>query len=293
MARFKVTVSGNQTDRIAFSRDAGSDGCSLKIDGTLRESWNYARGKGVVFEFRKLFGRVVFGRAGRPGDGSFAAPGNLTRQATGSYYYLAPGGSCTAVSLVTPTCGKRFRVRSDLSLGFSKNPAHPEARRHRRTEEEPRRGMRLPPGPSTQLRSALRPCSPCSTSRSARCPSGASSARSRPFGSSSKRSSSSPWVRATPASTRSCRERRRSPSSVAFALIAAFAPLPLGWPRPRLALKTGDLNEEPQHAHRSGRGGRQYRARRMRRRRRGRRAAALQSPPRPRSSSSRTARRPP
>lgn len=121
VARFKVTVSGNQTDRIAFSRDAGSDGCSLKIDGTLRESWNYARGKGVVFEFRKLFGRVVFGRAGRPGDGSFAAPGNLTRQATGSYYYLAPGPSCTAVSLLTPTCGKRFRVRSDLSLGFSKN----------------------------------------------------------------------------------------------------------------------------------------------------------------------------
>ncbi len=57
---------GQQTDRIAFSRDAGSDGCSLKIDGTLRESWNDARGKGVVFEFRKLFGRVVFGAPAVP-----------------------------------------------------------------------------------------------------------------------------------------------------------------------------------------------------------------------------------
>lgn len=92
----------------------------MQIEGTLREFWEYARGKGVAMEFRKLGGRVFLRRVGRQlGDAAFAAPGTVQREASGFFKVLGAGG-CLSYPLRTDTCGKRLNAPLDLSLGWSK-----------------------------------------------------------------------------------------------------------------------------------------------------------------------------
>lgn len=120
--RFKVTIAGSQQASLNFAFDAapGVD-CSLEGGGTLTESWQYRRGKGVVVAFRKLGpGVVLLQRTGRaPGDTALAAPGTVTRDATGSVQTRTPL-TCNSFALHVPACGQQFPVRSDLNLGWSK-----------------------------------------------------------------------------------------------------------------------------------------------------------------------------
>lgn len=94
---------------------------SLEGSGTLTETWQYRRGKGVAIAFRKLGpGVVLLQRAGRsPGDAALAAPGTVTRDASGSVQTRTPL-VCSSFALRGPACGQQFPVRSDLNLGWRK-----------------------------------------------------------------------------------------------------------------------------------------------------------------------------
>jgi hypothetical protein len=119
--RFEMTVSGLQQGSINFTWDPSPVGnCHLFAAGSLDESWHYGRGKQVVMEFSKLGDQVLLKRAGRPlGDGAFAAPGTIVREASGQFQ--APSGlGCPSFALRTADCGPEFKVRSDLALGWSK-----------------------------------------------------------------------------------------------------------------------------------------------------------------------------
>jgi hypothetical protein len=122
VARFQVTVRGTQEAHEIFTwRAPNATACGLYAEGTLDEFWEYARGKGLVVEFRKVAGRVLLQRVGRQlGDVAFAAPGTVTRGATGFVQADSVNGGCVSVALGGPDCDKVFPARSDLRLGWSK-----------------------------------------------------------------------------------------------------------------------------------------------------------------------------
>lgn len=122
-ARFKVTINGSQLARIDFVfNSAPAVPCALQATGALNERWEYERGKGVVFVFRKLGpGVVVLQRAGRGlGDAALAAPGTVTRNASGAARVGFPDGSCRSVPLATGDCGVAFPERTNLSFSYAK-----------------------------------------------------------------------------------------------------------------------------------------------------------------------------
>ncbi len=122
-ARFKVTVNGFQESQIDFVfNSALALPCALQATGTLSERWTFDRGKDVVLVFRKLGPGVVFvSRVGRqPGDTAFAAPGTVSRRATGAARQQFPDGSCRAFPLHAGDCGTEFPVRTNFSFGWSK-----------------------------------------------------------------------------------------------------------------------------------------------------------------------------
>jgi len=92
--------------------------CGQQADATLVEHWNYARGKAVVMEFSKIGPRaILLRRKGRPpGDAAFAAPGDLTRHATG-YFDMGTFPGCGGWhSLIGPDCDQRYKVQSEMHL---------------------------------------------------------------------------------------------------------------------------------------------------------------------------------
>lgn len=115
--RFQMTIRGLQSNEFKFSWTPGN-ACGWHAEGTLGEHWEYARGKSVVMEFTRLSPRVILmRRAGRPpGDAAFAAPGHITREASGFFDMGAAPGCGGMHSFVSPECGKRFPVKSDLRL---------------------------------------------------------------------------------------------------------------------------------------------------------------------------------
>lgn len=119
--RFEMTVAGLQQGSIDFTWDPSPVGsCHLLAAGSLDESWHYGRGKHVVIEFSRLGDQVLLKRAGRPlGDGAFAAPGTIVREASGQFQAPTALG-CPSFPLRAPDCGREFKVRSDLALGWSK-----------------------------------------------------------------------------------------------------------------------------------------------------------------------------
>lgn len=119
--RFEMTVSGLQQGSINFTWDPSPVGsCHLLAAGSLDESWHYGRGRHVVIEFSTLGRQVVLKREGRPlGDGAFAAPGTVVRDASGQLQAPSALG-CPSFPLRAADCGREFRVRSDLALGWSK-----------------------------------------------------------------------------------------------------------------------------------------------------------------------------
>jgi len=122
-ARFKVTINGSQLARIDFVfNSAPAAPCALQATGVLNERWEYERGKSVVLVFRKLGpGVVVLQRAGRGlGDAALAAPGIVTRNASGAARAAFPDGSCRSFPLATADCGVAFPKRTDLSFSYAK-----------------------------------------------------------------------------------------------------------------------------------------------------------------------------
>ncbi len=117
VARFQMTIHGFQTSNFEFDWVPG-DECGRHANATLAEQWNYARGKAVVMEFSRIAPRVILlGRKGRPpSDAAFAAPGNVTRHATGFFEMGSFPGCGGWHSLIGPTCDKRYNVQSELHL---------------------------------------------------------------------------------------------------------------------------------------------------------------------------------
>lgn len=119
--RFQLTVRGTQLEDIAFKwNPTPGTPCPLYAEGTLREFREYARGKAVVMEFRTLAGRMIVQRANRgPGDGAFAAPGTVTRLATG-FLQGPSANACPTFPFDQTDCAKAMPAKSDLALGYRK-----------------------------------------------------------------------------------------------------------------------------------------------------------------------------
>lgn len=120
IASFTMTARGSQHNFESFYRDPSpTDGCSLRIEGTLSERWNYTRENNVTMEFRKYGNRVYLQRANRKfGDAAFATRGTLLRTATGSLNVFAPP-ACQSFTLVDPICGQTLKAPLDLALSYS------------------------------------------------------------------------------------------------------------------------------------------------------------------------------
>jgi hypothetical protein len=119
VARFQMTIHGYQTSRFGFKWVPGN-ACGQQAEATLVEHWNYARGKAVVMEFSKIGPRaILLRRKGRPpGDAAFAAPGDLTRHATG-YFDMGTFPGCGGWhSLIGPDCDQRYKVQSEMHLAW-------------------------------------------------------------------------------------------------------------------------------------------------------------------------------
>lgn len=120
VARFQMTIRGYQRSNFEFEWIPGNP-CGQHALGGLTELWQYARGKAVVMEFSKLGpGAILVRRVGRrPGDAAFAAPGSVTRHATG-FFDRGPLVGCGGwASLVGPKCDQEFPVQSDLRLSWA------------------------------------------------------------------------------------------------------------------------------------------------------------------------------
>ena len=116
--RFQMTIKGLQSNDFKFSWTPAGNACGWHAEGSLSEHWEYARGKAVAMEFTRLSPRAIFmHRVGRPpGDAAFAAPGHLTREATG-FLDMGSAPGCGGIhSFESPDCGKRFSVQSNLRL---------------------------------------------------------------------------------------------------------------------------------------------------------------------------------
>jgi hypothetical protein len=119
VARFEMTITGQQVGHYDFRWTPPASGCSRHAEGTLDEIWRYGRGK-LVMEFMKFpGGHVVVQRHGRFADASFAAPGKLSRNSTGFFDFGGEPGCGGTVSLVSAVCGKLFPVQSDLRFGWN------------------------------------------------------------------------------------------------------------------------------------------------------------------------------
>ena len=117
-AKFKLTIRGMQTERSSFYRDPGADGCSLRIEGTFNEAWEYWRSTGVTIEFNRYGKRIYMKRSGRQlGDTAFATKGSLLRTATGFHQIFIPPG-CHSFTLVDPSCGQKVKAPLDMRLDW-------------------------------------------------------------------------------------------------------------------------------------------------------------------------------
>lgn len=118
-ARFKLTVRGHQFSKSKFFKTPEADGCSNHIEGTLNETWDFARGKGVTIEFVKYGKRVYMKRAGRQlGDTAFATKGTVRRMVTG-FHIIRTGPDCVSFPLADPSCGQEVKAPLDLRVDFS------------------------------------------------------------------------------------------------------------------------------------------------------------------------------
>ena len=123
VARFEFTINGIQSAAEDFHFNPTPDiPCGPESAGTLSETWQFLRGRGVVMEFRRLSPTVmIMRRAGRSlGDTAFNTRGPLKRSATGSFaQILLPSAQCGEVTNNAPPCGTTFNVPSDLFLSWS------------------------------------------------------------------------------------------------------------------------------------------------------------------------------
>jgi hypothetical protein len=123
--RFKVTLNGSQGSTFTFALDVANQGigCALHSEGRLTEDWKFARGKGVVVEFRRLKGtRTVFlqRRGHPPGDVSFATPGTVERTASGYWHEMGPPPCQGRRDFSVENCGEKLRAKADARFIWAK-----------------------------------------------------------------------------------------------------------------------------------------------------------------------------
>jgi hypothetical protein len=115
-----VTLSGGQHDSEQFFRSPIVDGCSLHMEGTLREGWAFNRSNSITMEFTKYGHTVLLQRTGRViGDTAFSTKGELRRDATGFMKIMGPTG-CLTFNLPDPICGQTVKAPLDLRLDYAK-----------------------------------------------------------------------------------------------------------------------------------------------------------------------------
>jgi hypothetical protein len=115
--RFKVTLNGSQGSTFSFAVDMPDAGCSVHGEGRVTEDWKFARGKGVVLEFRRIKGtRTVFlqRRGHPPGDVSFATPGTVLRTASGFWDELGPAPCSGHHEFSVADCDRKIRAPADM-----------------------------------------------------------------------------------------------------------------------------------------------------------------------------------
>lgn len=115
VAKFKMTVHGQQVVGVDFKFEVPSPNCTLVHRGKVSESWQYERGKKVVIEFRRYGSNVFISRQGRPiNDLAFNTTGYVVREASGTTEDCR--GTFTLNQ--SPDCGKKFDVNRNMRLSF-------------------------------------------------------------------------------------------------------------------------------------------------------------------------------
>jgi hypothetical protein len=116
--RFKLTLNASQGSTFNFSVDmANPGGCPVHSEGRVTEDWKFARGRGVVLEFRRIKGtRTVFlqRRGHPPGDVSFATPGTVIRQASGHWNEMGPPPCRGFRDFSVADCDKKLPAKADM-----------------------------------------------------------------------------------------------------------------------------------------------------------------------------------
>jgi hypothetical protein len=115
--RFKVTLNGSQGSTFTFALDLPPGGCSVHSEGRLTEDWKFARGRGVIVEFRRIKGThtVFLERKGHPpGDVSFATPGTVIRTASGFWDELGPAPCSGHHEFSVTDCDRKIPAKADM-----------------------------------------------------------------------------------------------------------------------------------------------------------------------------------
>jgi len=121
--RFKVTLNGSQGSTFNFAVDIPNAGCSVHSEGRLTEDWKFARGRGVIVEFRRIKGThtVFLERKGHPpGDVSFATPGTVIRTASGFWDELGPAPCRGHHEFSVTDCDRKIPAKADMRFIWAK-----------------------------------------------------------------------------------------------------------------------------------------------------------------------------
>jgi hypothetical protein len=115
--RFKVTLNGSQGSTFNFSVDYPNPSCPIHSEGRVTEDWKFARGRGVVLEFRRIKGThtVFLQRKGHPaGDVSFATPGTVIRTASGFWDEMGPAPCRGHHEFSVADCDTKLPAKADM-----------------------------------------------------------------------------------------------------------------------------------------------------------------------------------
>ncbi len=132
--------------------------CSVHSEGRLTEDWKFARGRGVVLEFRRIKGThtVFLQRKGHPaGDVSFATPGTVIRTASGFWDEMGPAPCRGHHEFSVADCDTKLPAKADMFFIWARGSSRWSPRR--RASSERTRLPRVAAAPRTSTAGLLTP----------------------------------------------------------------------------------------------------------------------------------------
>jgi hypothetical protein len=116
-AKFRLIIEGSQYSYATVSGATQFGPCTYEMNLRNTETWDFARGKGVVLVFERFRRTVVMRRQGHPiGDTTAAFVGTVSRTAAGGYNEQGPPPCRGAFPSNQESCNTNHPVNSPMSL---------------------------------------------------------------------------------------------------------------------------------------------------------------------------------